>query len=146
MDKHKEVFDFIKDALIEWKPKNTNLTIAGTGFNEWNIREFANTLPTTHEFDYVYVSPPIINESGITTGARGVQRSTQTFTIEVYCLREGAAGAAQKRATLWGLHETTQFIRDLLARHGFIISMPRADFSEGNHGRQTINATITFIK
>lgn len=147
MNKHLELFEYIKEELIKWKHKPTNPTIDGIGFNDDQVKEITGSIPSANEFDYVYISPPIINQSGLTTGTRGVQRSTQTFTIDVYCRRDGR-GIAAKKDTLVAIHENTNFISNLVAKQGFIITMPNADLDFNNNGtaRQIMNITKVFIK
>ncbi len=146
MNKHIEIFEYLRDELMNWRFKETNPTVNGIGFNLDNVREIESSLPSATEFDYVYVSPPIINERGVTTGARETQRSTQTFTIDIYSRRLGS-GAAAKRNTLAAIHENSTFISNLFAKHGFIISMSKADlnYNNNNTARQVINITKTFI-
>lgn len=147
MNKFDEIFEYLKKELIEWKPKETTPDKSGVGFNEFNIKDILGTLPTVTVFDYVYVSPPVLAGSGLTTGSRNVQRSTQTFTIDIYCRRNGT-GNKMKEETFKALRETTDFISDLFASQGFIISGSPADlnFQGSDTARQILNITRTFIE
>ncbi len=147
MNKFEDVFEFLKKELIEWKPKDTTPDKSGIGFNDYNVKEILGTLPTTSVFDYVYVSPPVMASSGLTTGSRNVQRSTQTFTIDIYCKR-GGTGNKMKEETFKALRENTDFISNLFASQGFIIGGSPADlnFQGSNTARQILNITRTFIE
>lgn len=147
MNKSFEVYKYLKDALIAWKPKTSHITVSGAGFNESNVVNIEmDVLPNTSAFDYVFIAPPILNQRGRTTGARGVQQSTQTFVIDVYSRRSGV-GVEMKKKTLRAMHENVEFISNLFARQGFLITTPMMDLDYSGNGtiRQVINVTKTFI-
>lgn len=147
MNKFDDVYEYLKTELIKWKPKDTLPDVNGEGFNEHNVRPILGTLPTTIIFDYVYLSPPVLASSGLTTGSREVQRSTQTYTIDIYC-RRGGTGNKMKEDTFRAMRELSSFITDIFARQGFIISGSPADLNfQGNDiARQVLNVTRTFIE
>lgn len=146
MSKASEIFKHLQETLIEWKPKTTNATADGEGFNTENIRNIEGSLPPTNDFDYIYIAPPIINETALTTGSRGVKRTTHTYVIDVYCRRLGV-GSAGKLATLEAMIENANFISDLFITQGFLVTRPRADLNYSGNGtaRQVMNVTKTFI-
>lgn len=148
MNHHLEIYQFLLDALVKWKPKVGNPTVSGEGFNNMNVSFIQPTgLPDIYEFDLVYVGTPIISSSGVTTGAGGVQRSTETYTLDTYTKRRGA-GTDGRINTLNALNENTAFITNLLASQGFMINMSQPDLSYANTliARQVITATKTFIQ
>lgn len=147
MNKFEDVFEYLKKELIAWRPRTEKMNIDEVGFSEDNVREFESSLPPSYVFDFVYIAPPIRNERGVTTGASEVQRSTQTYAIEVYT-RRGGSGATMKKATLKALNENVDFISNLFAKHGFIISAsaPNLSFTPNDTARQVINITKTFVK
>lgn len=147
MNKFDDVFEYLLKELVEWKPKTTTPDQNGTGFNEHNVRQILGTLPPAIIFDYVYLSPPVMASSGLTTGSREIQRTTQTFTIDIYC-RRGGTGNKMKEQTFKAIRETSDFIGNLFAKQGFIISGPPADLNfQGNDtARQVLNVTRTFIE
>lgn len=146
MSKASEIFNYLQDSLIQWKPKTSNPTVNGEGFSADNVRNIEGSLPPTNEFDYVYIAPPIVNETALTTGSRGVKQTTHTYVIDIYCKRLGM-GNAGKRATLQAMEENTDFISRLFIEQGFLVTRPRADLNySGNHtARQVMNITKTFI-
>lgn len=147
MNKSELVFDYLKDSLIQWNEKTTQNSVDGDGFNENNVVDIdIGALPKSNEFDYIYMSPPIVNQSGVTTGSQGVQRSTQTFVIDTYCKRKGIGNDA-KRKTLQDMRKNTEFISNLFAKQGFTIMLQMADLNYNNNStaRQVITVTKTFV-
>ena len=139
MDNSLEIYEYLKKCLIDWDEDR---------WNDENIMYIEmGSLPTSPSFDYIFLSPPIINQQGITTGSRGVQRSTQTYVLDIYTKRIGL-GNASKRASRQALIENVNFVSDIFARLGFTISMPQADLNYSGNGtiRQIMNITKTFIK
>ena len=148
MNNQKKIHEYLLNNLEAWKPKTGNPTISGEGFNDMNVlRLEPSSLPTAHEYDLVYIRPPIIAAQGITTGSQGVQRSTETYTIDLYTKR-GGQGNTGRLNTMDASYENTNKISDLLSKQGFILTMPQADLNYANTliARQVINATRTFIK
>ena len=147
MNKFDEIFEYLLNELVKWKPKTTTPDINGIGFNKHNVKQILGTLPTAIVFDYVYLSPPVMASSGLTTGSRQVQKTTQTFTVDIYC-RRGGTGNKMKEETFKAIRELSDFISDIFARQGFIISGSPADLNfQGNDtARQVLNVTRTFIE
>ncbi len=146
MNNFEEVFEYLKDNLINWKYKDTTPNVSGEGFNDHNVMEIVGTLPAANIFDYVFIQQPLMNNTNMTTGNNHIQKSTQTYTIEVYCKR-GGTGNAMKRATQKALLDNVSFITNLFANIGFIISVspPNLRHLTDDTARQVITITKTFI-
>lgn len=147
MNSHEKLHQYLLGELTEWKPKEGNPTVSGEGFNNYNVVMLEpNVLPKIYEYDLVYIGNPIVNARGITSGSRGVQRSTQTYMIDIYTKR-GGSGNVGRIETLKASNENAKVIADLLSKQGFIISMPQADLNYANTlvARQVMNVTRTFI-
>ena len=140
------VFEYLLSSLVEWKPKLTNNTVNGVGFNADNVVNIeTGALPPANTFDYVYIAPPRISQGGVTTGAQGVQRSTETYVLDIYTKRIGV-GNLMKRNTLEAMYENYNFISNMFARQGFMIvlAMTDMDYSGNGTARQVLNITRTF--
>lgn len=146
MSKFTEIFEYLRDELIAWKHKDTMPNVSGEGFNDRNVLDIVGTLPTANVFDFVYIRPPVMANQKLTTGTHNTERSTQTYTIEVFCKR-GGTGNSMKRATREALEETTSYIINLFSRLGFTISVTAPDlrYLDDNTARQIITITKTFI-
>lgn len=142
----KSVYDYIRDALIEWRPYDD---ITGVGYDSSNVRDVVTGGITGMDrlsFDYVYVDEVGRVDSGLTTGSNRTKSSTRTYTIDCYTKRNPAT-LQGKRATLKASKENIEFISNLLTSQGFSVTVGFADYDYSGNGtnRRTLTATRTFI-
>ena len=142
MNNFEEIFEYLKDNLINWKYKDTTPNVSGEGFNDHNVMETVGTLPAANVFDYVFIQQPLMNTHSITTGNSTTRRSTQTYTIEVYCKR-----GVNKVGTARALLENVNYIIDLFLKLGFAVSAspPNLKHLNDDTARQVLTITKTFI-
>lgn len=142
-----DVFEYLQNALIEWKPKTTDNSQQGVGFNTGNVVNIAvGGLPPHQEFDYVFFTPAATNFMRMTTGGGKVGRTTETYQIDLYCRRSGL-GNAMKRETLKAMGETMDFITNLFSQQGYMVTTVTPDLNFGGNDtiRQIVNITRTYI-
>lgn len=146
MNFNEQIYNDLLTALTEWKPKNTPNNISGIGFNEHNVVDYESTLPTGNPFDFVYLGFPSKIETPLTTGSTHIKRSIQTFTVEMYCKREGT-GISMKKATKRACEENSDFISNFFASLGFTVNMPIPNLNHSGNGiaRQPMYFTRTFV-
>lgn len=133
------LFEDLTKELLEWKNS------MGVGFSENDIVNIESTLPTKNPFNFIYFGFPTKSESALTTGSTHVQRSTQTYTIDLYSKMAGT-GKVMMKATRQAIVELSSFISEFFAKRGFIITTPIPDLNHGgNHmARQPMYVTRTF--
>lgn len=142
-----EVYEYLRDNLIEWKPRESRPAKNKVGFDNDNVRNIeVGSLPIDSIFDYVFIAPPIINRQGTTTGAGRNVRITETYTLDVYVQR--GTSTDRKIQSLKDMDDTRNLISEMFEKIGFIIMMPQADLNYNDAGiiRQVMNITRTYIK
>jgi hypothetical protein len=146
MNVSEQLYQDLLNYLVAWKPKETMPNIGGEGWNEHNVLDIDGTLPTGIPFDFAHLSTPTKVETPVTTGSTHIQRSTQTFTVDLYCKRAGT-GNAMKKATKLACEENTEKIVTFFASLGFTNTMSNTNlnYSGNSTARQTMYFTRIFV-
>jgi hypothetical protein len=113
-----EVFERLKEALIEFKPKQTPYNQGGEGFDENNVLDIEATMPTAVPWDFVTFETIDAPATMNTVAHNAVTYTQPTFQIDAYAKR-GGIGAGPKRAQAAACIETADFVTEAMASMGW---------------------------